>query len=195
MDQPPPDVTELLHAWSGGDRAALDQLIPLVHAELQMLARRCMARERPHHTLQATALVNEVFLRMVDMQRIELRDRAHFLAISARLMRHILIDLARSHRTRKRGGRAVRVSVDGAGPLQSAPGYDVLRLNDALDSLARVDPRRGKVVEMRIFGGLTIEETAATLNVSPDTVVRDWKLAKAWLGRELAASDGAGRPR
>ncbi|HEX5108767.1 MAG TPA: sigma-70 family RNA polymerase sigma factor [Vicinamibacterales bacterium] len=186
MAQSSSNVTDLLLAWSGGKRAALDQLIPLVHGELLALARRHMARERAHHTLQATALVNEAFLRMVDMRRVEWRDRAHFFAVAARVMRHVLVDLARSKQFQKRGGRAVHVSLDDAGPLAAASGYDVVGLNDALDSLAEVDPRRGKVVELRIFGGLTIEETAATLNVSTDTVTRDWRLAKAWLGRELA---------
>jgi len=179
-------VTELLLAWGDGDRAALDELIPLVHEELLVLARRYMARENPGHTLQSTALVNEAYLRMVDMGRVEWQNRAHFLAIAARVMRHILVDLARSKRSQKHGGGTPRVSLDEALGLASASSYDVLGLDQALHALAALDPRRGKVVESRIFGGLTIEETAAALEISTDTVTRDWKLAKAWLARELA---------
>lgn len=181
-----PHVTELLLAWSNGERAALDELIPLVHEELLMLARRYMARENAGHTLQSTALVNEAYLRMVDMRRVEWQNRAHFFAIAAKLMRHILVDLARSKRFVKRGGGLARVSFDAADPLMATPAYDVLGVDEALHALAALDPRRGKVVELRIFGGLTIEETAMVLKVSTDTVTRDWNLAKAWLGRELA---------
>jgi len=184
-----PHVTELLLAWSNGDRTALDELIPLVHEQLIALARRYMARENAGHTLEATALVNEAYLRMVDMRRVEWQNRAHFLAVAARVMRHILVDMARSKKLQKRGGGAPRVSLDEALGLASAPAYDVLGLDRALDALATLDPRRGKVVELRIFGGLTLEETAAALNVSTDTVTRDWKLAKAWLARELAGAD------
>jgi RNA polymerase sigma-70 factor (ECF subfamily) len=184
------DVTELLLAWSNGDRAALDELIPLVHEELLVLAHRYMARENAGHTLQSTALVNEAYLRMVDMRRVEWQNRAHFLAVAARVMRHVLVDLARSKRSQKHGAGAPRVSLDEALGLASTPVYDVLGLDQALDALTALDPRRGKVVELRIFGGLTIEETAAALNVSTDTVTRDWKLAKAWLARELAGTRG-----
>jgi len=178
-------VTELLLAWSNGDRAALDELIPLVHQELLVLARRYMARENAGHTLQSTALVNEAYLRMVDMRRVEWRNRAHFLAVAARLMRHILVDVARSKKFQKRAGGVSPVALDEALLPASGASYDVLGVDEALDALTTVDPRRGKVVELRIFGGLTIEETAAALNVSTDTVTRDWKLAKAWLAREL----------
>jgi len=187
-----PHVTELLLSWSNGDRAALDELIPLVHQELLVLARRYMTRENAGHTLQSTALVNEAYLRMVEMRRVEWQDRAHFLAVAARLMRHILVDLARSKRYQKRGGGAPRVSLDEALGLASAPACDLLGLDQAVDALAALDPRRGKVVELRIFGGLTIEETAAALDVSTDTVIRDWKLAKAWLARELTGPRVAG---
>ncbi len=180
-----PHVTELLLAWSNGDRAALDELIPLVHGELLRLARRYMARENVGHSLQPTALVNEAYLRMVDMRRVEWQNRAHFFAIAARLMRHILVDFARSKKFQKHGGGMVRTSLDEALGLAAAPAYDVLGLDRALDALAAIDPRRGKVVELRIFGGLTIGEAAAALNVSTDTVTRDWRLAKAWLAREL----------
>ena len=183
--EPSPPVTELLLAWSSGDRSALDELIPLVHAELLALARRYMARENAGHTLQSMALVNEAYLRMVDMRRVEWQNRAHFFAVAARLMRHILVDLARAKKFRKRGGGVSRVSLDEALPVATAPAYDVLDVDRALDALTAIDPRRGKVVELRLFGGLTIEETAAALGVSPDTVTRDWKLAKAWLAREL----------
>ena len=185
---PSPHVTELLLAWSNGDRAALDELIPLVHEELLMLAHRYMARENPGHTLQSTALVNEAYLRLVDMRRVELQNRAHFLAVAARVMRHILVDLARAQRSQKHGGGAPGVPLDEALGIASAPAYDVLGLDQVLDALAALDPRRGKVVELRIFGGLTIEETAVALDVSTDTVTRDWKLAKAWLARELAGT-------
>jgi RNA polymerase sigma factor (TIGR02999 family) len=184
-------VTELLLAWSAGDRAALDALIPLVHHELLVLARRYMARENAGHTLQSSALVNEAYLRLVDMRRVDWQNRAHFLAVAARVMRHVLVDLARSKRSQKHGGGARRMSLEEAPDLASTPVYDVLGLDHALDALATLDPRRGKVVELRIFGGLTIEETAAALNVSADTVTRDWKLAKAWLARELAGTRGA----
>ena len=185
-------MTELLLAWSSGDRAALDDLIPLVHEQLVVLAHRHMARENAGHTLQSNALVNEAYLRMVDMRRVEWQNRAHFFAVAAKLMRHILVDLARSKRSQKHGGGAPRVSLDEALGRASAAAYDVLGLDEALDALAALDPRRGKVVELRIFGGLTIEETAASLDVSTDTVTRDWKLAKAWLARELAGARVAG---
>jgi RNA polymerase sigma factor (TIGR02999 family) len=183
-----PHVTDLLLAWSNGDRGALDALIPLVHEQLLILARRYMAHENAGHTLQATALVNEAYLRMVDMRRVDWRDRAHFFAIGARVMRHILVDLARSKRFQKRGGDISFVSLDEVEPPGSSAPYDVLGLNDALTALARKDSRRGKIVELRVFGGLTIEETAAALEISTDTVTRDWKLAKAWLARELTRS-------
>jgi RNA polymerase sigma factor (TIGR02999 family) len=147
-----------------------------------------MAGERAGHTLQTNALVNEAYLRMVDMQRVEWRDRAHFFAIAARVMRHILVDMARAKRFRKRGGEMTRVALDEALLPAPSPAYDVLDVNAALEGLAAIDPRRAKVVELRIFGGLSVEETAAALGVSTDTVSRDWKLAKAWLARELSSS-------
>jgi RNA polymerase sigma factor (TIGR02999 family) len=178
-------VTELLTRWSNGDRAAFDALIPIVHEHLLATARRYMARENTHHTLQSAALVNEAFLRMVDMRRVDWRDRCHFLNIAARIMRRILVDTARAKKFQKRGGGACFVSLDeDLGPTAS-PTYDLLGVDDALTALAAIDPRRARVVELRIFSGLTIDETAAALAISPDTVVRDWKLAKAWLAREL----------
>jgi RNA polymerase sigma factor (TIGR02999 family) len=181
-----PQVTALLLAWTDGDRAALEQLIPLVHAELLKIARRYMAREKAGHTLQSTALVNEAYLRMVDMQRVAWQNRAHFFAVAAQVMRHILVDLARSKNFQKRGRGIPIVPLEEARDVASTPVYDVLGLNSALERLTRIDPRRGQVVELRIFGGLTIDETAAALNISADTVTRDWSLAKAWLARELA---------
>jgi RNA polymerase sigma factor (TIGR02999 family) len=186
---PSQDVTALLVAWSNGNRDALNELITLVHAELVAKARRYMAREHPGHPLQSHALVNEVYLRMVDMRRVDWQNRAHFFAVAARVMRHILVDIARAERGAKRGGRVTRVAVDEALSLPTPAAYDVLGLNDALDALTTLDPRRGQVVELRIFGGLTIDETASVLQVSADTVSRDWTMAKAWLGRELARSE------
>jgi RNA polymerase sigma factor (TIGR02999 family) len=182
-------VTGLLVAWSKGDPTALDALVPLVHGQLQRVARRALAGERAGHTLQTNALVNEAYLRLVDMPRVEWQDRAHFFAIAARLMRRILVDMARAKRFKKRGGEMSRVALDEE-LLPTVPaGYDVLGVDQALESLAAIDPRRGKVVELRIFGGLTVEEAAVALGVSTDTVSRDWKLAKAWLARELAGAD------
>ena len=178
-------VTELLLAWGDGDLSALDQLIPLVHAELRQIAARCMARERLGHTLQPTALVNEVYLRLVDVERIRWQNRAHFLAVAARLMRRILVDFARSRHYQKRGGGGQRVAFDEALVVDVGRGHDLLALDDALDELARVDERQSQIVVMRFFAGLTVEEIAGVLTISPATVMRDWKLAKAWLLREL----------
>jgi len=179
-------VTELLVAWSGGDSSALDRLVPLVHAELRRLARRQMRRERDGHTLQTTALVNEAYLRLVDLSRIRWQDRAHFFAMSARLMRRILVDHARSRQYVKRGGGAWRVTFDEALVASAEPAADLLALDEALQVLARVDARKSQVVELRYFGGLSVDETAEALHVSPETVMRDWRLAKAWLLREIA---------
>lgn len=178
-------VTELLLAWGDGDQAALEQLIPLVHGELRRIAARFMAGERHGHTLQPTALVNEVYLRLVDVERVRWQNRAHFLAVAARLMRRILVDFARSRGYRKRGGGAEHLAFDEATMIDVGRGHDLLALDDALDQLARVDARQGQVVVMRFFGGLTNEEIADVLNVSAATVMRDWKLAKSWLLREL----------
>jgi RNA polymerase sigma-70 factor, ECF subfamily len=187
-------VTGLLLAWGKGDEAALNQLIPLVHDELRRIARRCMAGERGGHSLQATALVNEAYLRLIDVQHVNWQNRAHFLAMSARLMRRILVDLARSKGYVKRGGEAVRVTFDDALAVTSEPGEDLVALDDALKALATLDERKAQVIELRFFGGLSVEETASVLKVSVDTVMRDWKLAKAWLQRELQAPGARGRP-
>lgn len=180
------EVTGLLRAWSQGDEQALERLTPLVYDELRRIAGRYMARERPDHTLQATALVNEAYLRLVDAKGVSWQDRAHFFAISARTMRHILVDFARSRRYQKRGGGAEPVSLEESLVIQGQPGADLVALDDALNALAEMDARSSRVVELRFFGGLTVEETAEVLKVSPETVMRDWKLAKAWLLRELS---------
>jgi RNA polymerase sigma-70 factor (ECF subfamily) len=181
---PPPPVTQLLLAWGKGDPAALEKLTPVVYDELRRLARHYMGNERVGHTLQATALVNEAYLKLIDVNQVQWQNRAHFFAMSARLMRRILVDSARSRKYQKRGGGAQQVSLD-EGLQVASPGQDVVALDDALDTLAKVDERKSKVVEMRFFGGLSVEETAEALSVSVDTVMRDWKLAKAWLLKEL----------
>lgn len=181
-----PHVTELLLAWGRGDRVALDELVPIVHQELRRLARLQLRGERNNHTLQTTALVNEAFIRLVDLRRIRWQDRAHFLSLSARLMRRILVDHARSRNYQKRGGGAVNVTLDDVLVASPERGADLVALDDALESLARVDPRKSQVVELRFFGGLSVEETAEALKVSPETVFRDWRLAKVWLLREVS---------
>ena len=182
---PDAKVTGLLMRWGQGDHGALDQLIPLVHDELHRIARRCMAGERVGHSLQATALVNEAYVRLVKGKAVEWHDRAHFLAVSARVMRRILVDHARAKHYQKRGGDAARVTLDEGLVVASEPGPDFVALDEALDALAKFDERKSRVIEMRFFGGLTVEETAAVLKVSPATVMGDWRLAKAWLKREM----------
>jgi len=177
------DVTELLRAWSDGDRRALDGLTPIVYAELRRLAHRYMKRERPDHSLQATALVNEAYLRLADCTRMQWKDRAHFFAVSAQLMRRILVDHARRNNV-KRGRGVPHVSFDEMAVVQE-PAANLVALDDAMHALARLDPRKVQVVEMRFFGGLSVEETAEVLEVSPVTVRRDWSSAKVWLYREL----------
>lgn len=181
--------TELLRAWSQGDGSALDRLMPLVYDELHRLARRCMRHERPDHTLQATSLVNEAYLRLIDVNRVEWRDRSHFLAVAAQMMRRILVEFARNRHRQKRGGGAVHVRLDEVPELPESKEQDLVALNDALSGLATVDARMGQVVELRFFGGLTVEETADVLNISAETVMRDWKTAKAWLLREIRRGD------
>lgn len=182
-----PAVTDLLRAWSGGDEHALAQLLPLVEAELRRLARAYMARERGGHTLQPTALVNEAFLRLLDARHVRWQDRAHFVGIAARLMRRVLVDHARSRGYQKRGGGAVRVTFteEVAVALNSAPGLDLIALDRALEEFAVVDARKARVIELRFFGGLSVEETAEVLHLSTDTIKRDWRLAKLWLLRAL----------
>lgn len=179
------DITRLLAKWKDGDEGALQQLMPIVHEELRRLARRQMAGERPGHTLQPTALVNEAYLRLVDLKQMQWQDRAHFFAMAARLMRRILVDFARSRRYQKRGGAAKQVSFTEALEVAANAPTDVVALDEALDALARVEERKSQVVELRFFGGLSIEETADVLNVSRETVKRDWTFAKMWLLREM----------
>ena len=179
------DVTVLLRAWGQGDEAALHDLIPLVERELNRIARRCLFGERAHISVSATALVNEAFLRLVDLERIDWQDRAHFLAMAARLMRRVLVDLARARRSQKRGGDAIRVTFDAALLAAESREADLISLDEALDALATIDPRKCDVIELRFFGGLSVEETATTLNISTKTVVRDCNFAKAWLQREM----------
>ena len=175
-------------AWNEGDEAALAQLMPIVHNELRRQARRYIAGERRGHTLQATALVNEAYLRLIEVKRVRWQNRAHFFAMAARLMRRILVDFARSKAYQKRGANAHKVSLDEALLVGGDPSRDLIALDDALKALATIDARKGQVVELRFFGGLTVVETAEILKVSPDTVMRDWSLAKAWLHRELRKS-------
>jgi RNA polymerase sigma factor (TIGR02999 family) len=186
------EITRLLRAWSRGDSAALDRLTPLVYEQLHRMARVYMRNERLGHTLQPTALVNEAFLRLVDTRDLDWTDRTHFFAVSARVMRRILVDAARSRGAIKRGGHADRaehttaVNVDALPARAAQMSAQVCALDDALNTLAKIDPRRAQVIELRFFGGLTVEETSQVLQVSPQTVMRDWKLARAWLARELS---------
>ena len=182
-------VTALLRAWSGGDESALGALLPLVEAELQRLARAYMAQERVGHTLQATALVNEAFIRLIDAKQVRWQDRAHFLGISARLMRRVLIDHARTRNVQKRGAGGYKVELEDDMAVLPAPDINLLALDRALEALAAVDERKSRVIEMRFFGGMTVEETAEVLHVSPDTVKRDWRLAKLWLLREMEGDE------
>jgi RNA polymerase sigma-70 factor, ECF subfamily len=178
-------VTHLLRAWSDGDQQALEQLLPLVNAELRRLARAYMCRERRDHTLQPTALINEAFIRLAGAQNIRWQGRAHFFGISAKLMRRVLVDHARARAFQKRGAQAERVPLDGVSIPAPEPPVDLVALNLALEALEKKDERMCRIVELRFFGGLTVEETAEVLQVSPDTVKRDWRMAKLWLLRQL----------
>lgn len=179
------EITQLLKSWTAGDRRALEKLTPLVYAQLHRVAQRYMAGERTGHTLQTTALVNEVYLRLADCRAMNWQDRAHFFAVSAHLMRRILIDFARSRSYQKRGQGAVHISLEEAPTVSSEPDANLVALDYALQALAEVDERKSKVVELRFFGGLSIEEAAEVLGISEETVVRDWRLAKVWLLREM----------
>jgi RNA polymerase sigma-70 factor, ECF subfamily len=186
ITRPLPDVTGLLLAWRGGDEGALSRLIPVIERELHRIAQRCMAGERAGHSLQATALVNEAYVRLIDVRQMDWQNRAHFLAMAARVMRRILVDSARAKRYQKRGGGDVRVTFDEGLAVAGNTSPDLVALDDALRALAKMDERRSQVIELRFFGGLTVEETAVVLKVAPDTVMRDSRLAKAWLARELS---------
>lgn len=179
------EITQLLAEWSGGNQSALDELYPLVYDELHRLARRYMSRERKGHTLQTTALINEAYVRLVDQKNVQWANRSHFFAISAQIMRRILIDHARRHAYAKRGGGAQQVSLDEAAVVTSGIGSELIRLDEALQALSKLDQRRCHVVELRYFGGLNNEEIAGVLNVSENTVTRDWNMARAWLYQQL----------
>ena len=185
------DISRLLRAWSDGDQSALNGLTPIVHEELRRLAHRYMERERPGHTLQTTALVNEAYMRLVDYKRMQWQDRAHFFAVAAQVMRRILVDHARSHNL-KRGAGVQHVALDDVAVVSADRTGDLVALDDALNVLARLDPRKVQIIEMRFFGGLSVEETAEVLRVSPATVKRDWSIAKLWLCRELGGGTGDG---
>jgi RNA polymerase sigma factor (TIGR02999 family) len=185
------DVTALLDEWSRGDRAALGQLLPLVYAELRRIAARQLGKERAGHTLQPTALVHEAYLRLVDQRRVDWQNRAHFFGVAAQIMRRILVDHARRHAAGKRGDGAQRISIDDAHDVAAAAGLPIVTLDHALDRLEKIDADLARIVELRAFGGLTIEEAAHVLDVSPSTAKRDWRTARAWLNRELGA---AGQP-
>jgi len=187
----PADLTGLLKAWAGGEAAALDRLAPLVYDELRHMARRYMRHERAQNTLQATALVNEAYLRLVDVQNVAWKDRVHFFAVAAQMMRRILVDAARARASAKRGGNVNKVNHSTAVNFDEIPdvgtprGDELVAIDDALNQLAEFDPRKARVIELRFFGGLSVDETAEILKISPQSVMRDWKLAKAWLMREL----------
>jgi len=181
----PQEVTQLLIAWSNGDQESLDRLVPMVYDELRRIARRYMEREPVGHMLQTTALVNEAYLRLIEQKEVKWQNRAHFFAISAQLMRRILVSMARARHAEKRGGEARQVSLDEAMVVSEERAAELVALDEALNELAALDPRRSRVVELRYFGGLSVEETAEVLKISPDTVMREWKRAKAWLYSEL----------
>jgi RNA polymerase sigma factor (TIGR02999 family) len=191
VKQKPGDLTQLLIAWSQGDARALEQLAPLVYAELRKVARRYMNRERAGHTLQTTAVVHEAFLRLLGNPQGDWQNRAHFYAIAAQMMRRILVDYARANMRVKRGGETIRVPLEDIDAMVAAPALDpdVIALDEALKNLAEIDPRRSRVVELRFFGGLSVEETAHVMRISTDMVVRDWRVAKAWLFRYLNHAD------
>jgi len=188
LSSQPHEITQLLAEWSEGNQAALDKLYPLVYNELRRLAHGYLRRERKGHTLQTTALINEAYLRLVDQKQVHWANRSHFFAISAQIMRRILIDHARRYDYAKRGGGAQRISLDEAAVVAKERARELLMLDEALNGLAKIDPRRGRVVELRYFGGLNNEEIAAVLKISENTVTRDWNMARAWLYQELSGS-------
>jgi RNA polymerase sigma factor (TIGR02999 family) len=187
------DITRLLAGWREGDRSALDRLLPLIHAELDRLARRHLRRERKHHPMQPSSLVQEAFLRLLPGADVEWQNRAHFFAVASQVMRHVLVDYARERLRQKRGGGAVHISIDAAAVLSSQQVEHIVAVDLALQRLADTDERKSKVFEMRFFGGLTVKEAAEVLGVAPNTVIRDWNFARAWLRRELGGTERADR--
>ena len=184
------NVTEMLHDWSKGDREVLDKLIPIVYGELRRQAARYLRRERPGHTLQTTALIHEAYIRLIDQKNVRWQNRAHFFAIAAQLMRRILVDHARSRQAAKRGGSDIKLPLEEAIIASEGREVDLVALDEALKRLAAIDPQQSRVVELRFFSGLNVEETAEVLEVSPRTVKRDWNVAKAWLRREISEGEG-----
>jgi RNA polymerase sigma factor (TIGR02999 family) len=192
MDSPAPsEVTQLLIAWSDGDQAARERLMSVVYEELHRLARRYMRNESPGHTLQTSALVNEAFIRLVDQRNVHWQNRSHFFGIAAQMMRRILVDYARGRNFAKRGGGALKLSLEEELFVSDERSAEVVAVHEALEGLARIDPRQAQIVELKFFGGLSNEETAAVLTVSPGTVARDWTMAKAWLRREISSAAGS----
>ena len=185
MDRPSAEVTKLLQEWSSGQEQALDRLVPQIHQELRKLAASYLRKERPDHTLQPTALVNEAFLKLIDQRAVRWQNRAHFFGIAAQAMRRILVDHARAHAAGKRGDGARKIPLDAAATIGAPVDVDLLALDDALTRLAAIDPQQSRVVELRFFGGLTMEETAEVMRISPATVGREWRMAKAWLFAEI----------
>ena len=192
MDSSPEELTLLFQSWEEGNREALNRLIPLVYQELHRLASRCMSREEPGHTLQTSALIHEAYLKLVDQRQVHWQNRAHFMAIAARLMRRILVDHAREKHRQKRGGGARPLSLENCELPHATASSEMVALNAALTSLEKIDPRKCRVVELRFFAGLTAEETAEVLKVSVNTILRDWNMAKAWLFREISVANDAG---
>ena len=186
MNHRQPDITRILRAWSGGDREAVDDLIPLVYDELHKVAAQYLRKQRPDHTLQPTALVNEAYLKLIDISNVSWEDRAHFFAVASQTMRHVLVDHARGRNREKRGGGAQKVSLDEAVSFADNQEVDLLALDEAMRALAEIDDQQSRIVELRFFGGLTVEETAVVLRISPATVKREWRIAKAWLHKRMA---------
>src|ERR1700694_922198 len=189
MPRTPQNVTQLLIAWNGGDKQALDKLLPVVYDELRRQAARYLRRERPGHTLQTTALIHEAYLRLIDQKSVHWQNRAQFFGIAAQMMRRILVDHARTKHRAKRGGSDIRISLTDATSVTKDPDLNLVELDEALNRLEKIDPQQSKIVELRFFSGLNVEETAAALQISPATVKRDWKVAKAWLYREISRNE------
>jgi len=185
----PQEITQLLMNWSQGDKAALDQLVPLVYPELRRLAKRHMDRENSAHTLQTSALINEAYLKLVDQQNVKWQNRAHFFAVAAQVMRHILVDHARTRNYAKRGGGALKLPLDEAAALTEQRAAQLIALDDALSDLSALDGRKSQIIELRFFGGLSLEETAEVMKISPSTVQREWRAAKAWLHHAMSKTD------